>query len=1482
MKLRTPISVLALTAALAALITPAHAQNEAFRVVTVPWVPTDPTIPHDGVAGQPHYLQAIAHDCVDGAIEYRWDHDGDGTYDADFAPAPDRWNLGVQHTYQTAETRLFNARIEARCGQATATAEFPLRIHVDPPLGIRVNRAISNGLWVGHAQLVRDPAARHARFGAEFFNEADTAMLAQAMMNRGHRAGVDPAVDPYLEDVQWMLHYVVSSVSLQPDPPLQAGEDPDFNGNGATLRFAGADIGAYVGGGCLEALASYGDMSYVPSPEVTLPAHLRGVSLGEMVQDAAEYLAWTQSEIPFGDAIAGGWDYLVNSNAIDSSQVGWAAVGLFAARVNGGAEIADWVTDRLYQGVLYNDASRGGDPALRGGYGYRVFNECLPNYARSGSMLNALGFALDRDPDDPQVQATVGLIGRQWGNNFFGDCWQGTNHGNFYAMYQISKGMRSFEPPFEIIGDGVDWYRSYAQFLVDTQPANGRWTDDALWTRSREITHALGLLVLIPTLFEAPPTAVAAATPLAIGPGDTVTFTHRGSYALDPTAPLVTYRWDFVSYPDGLDANGDGRLDGPDDIAPEDLDGDGRVTGDEIRWEIETDDPDLHPEWTFDAALAAGDELIIPVRLQIEDSRGRTDDDDESVVVRIATINHPPIAVAHPDPGGEYRASPGRALRLDGGQSFDPDADDAPAPGFPRDALTSVAWDLDGDGTFETAGAVVDFNTPPDWRDGQTRIVRLRVCDDGTWIGQTNAECGGDCSLCHTTDARIRVVTGPDAIIDPAFVVTEGTTLPIDGSASNHPAGRPFELRWACDGALPFAPAPDGRSITIDATLIDGTTPGRVFNCTLTAAADGLTDVAPFTVTVNNRAPTLSAALIGDPAEGTTIQLRAAAEDAPADRAGLRYSFDCDGDGRFEVSNSPSPIADCPLDDGDYVPRVRVDDGDGGITDFAVPPFTVPNRPPQAPPVACPPGAREGLEIVWTIEATDPGRGPVACALAPIPAAAIAACVVRWTPTYDQALGGPIDFTVTLTEPDGLAIQLNWSCDPTVRDEDGDGLPDTWEEANGTDPGADDCDADPDLDGVSNCDEFGDGTLPDTYDGPTDLVLVAPIDDARVATPTPDLIVDNATSPRGRPLTYEYAIFEPGADDPIATSPAVPETPDTTLWTTPDALLAENATYEWTARAHDGLVAGPSDERETFALDALPEPPTAPTIRRPEPGDAVGDDPLPVEINNATDPDPEARLTYECEFAADLDFDPPLATGTERQGQPTTTVALEGTLPEDTTGYIRCRAIDDTGLASDWSDPVDIRINRSNALPTAPEIIDPAPDALIAPLADPHPLTLTTGRSTDADGDPLTYRIEVSADPAFPADATFTSEDLVPDEAGEVSFAPPPFATGQTWHWRARAHDGFGAGPSSLAQFVLESPPEPDLGLDAELPDADLPDLPDAASDARPDDLPPDTGLGGDNISGTGCACDATDDPPGLPLLALALIALARTRRRRA
>jgi subtilase family serine protease/flagellar hook assembly protein FlgD/fibronectin type 3 domain-containing protein len=114
-------------------------------------------------------------------------------------------------------------------------------------------------------------------------------------------------------------------------------------------------------------------------------------------------------------------------------------------------------------------------------------------------------------------------------------------------------------------------------------------------------------------------------------------------------------------------------------------------------------------------------------------------------------------------------------------------------------------------------------------------------------------------------------------------------------------------------------------------------------------------------------------------------------------------------------------------------------------------------------------------------------------------------------------------------------------------------------------------------------------------DPPTAPALLAPPEGALVDTPRPALVVTNATSPEGLPLTYTFELYAVGAGEVLTLVDRVDgviEDIGQTQWTaTPD--LADGL-YSWRARAADPSQPGPwmPSARFRVLLDAPPAPPT--------------------------------------------------------------------------------------------------------------------------------------------------------------------------------------------------------------------------------------------------------------------------------------------------
>jgi hypothetical protein len=653
----------------------------------------------------------------------------------------------------------------------------------------------------------------------------------------------------------------------------------------------------------------------------------------------------------------------------------------------------------------------------------------------------------------------------------------------------------------------------------------------------------------------------------------------------------------------------------------------------------------------------------------------------------------------------------------------------------------------------------------------------------------------------------------PVALVEPDIrEMSEGESIEVSPFGSSDPEGGALSFEWSCDEPLAWDVSDDG-TLMVGAGAIDAPAEGNAYTCILTVIDDvGAAAQTEMTIRVNNAAPSFVVSDVpGTADEGTPAQLMLGGVDAALeDNEVLTYSVDCDGDGALDVIDSFDGMLECTWpDEGVFTVTVLVADDDGGITpaEFVVEVFNV---APTIDAIQCP-AATEGTPVVINVRVRDPGPlDALGCALGqPAPAgSALNGCLLLWTPTYAQAVRGLVDFVVNATDGDGGEGTTRFQCRPRWLDEDGDGVPDTWEEQNGVQ----DPNGDPDGDGLTNQDEFDLNTDPHVFDGATPPVLIEPIDGESVATTTPGLVVRNArdNNPRGRGLRYEYQVYADSSLRQLVTvSELIVETPNTTSWPVPQGFLAENRTYWWTARANNGLAFGNAPSPESFVIDAENEAPSAPHILRPEDGDSVGSRRPTLVVDNATDRDPgDEQLVLECEISADGGFDVIVTRpGGPQSPDGSTALALDRDLDEHGDYFARCRAVDDQGLAGDWSETVSFTIDTGNNGPEPPTCLRPGLDEIVRQLDG---IVLVAGNASDPEGDALTYRFEISNDPTFPADRTTVSDEIPEGGQGETAFSVPgALADNSIYFWRVRARDERAAGGSCTSRFRVDLVNEP-------------------------------------------------------------------------
>jgi Chitobiase/beta-hexosaminidase C-terminal domain len=392
------------------------------------------------------------------------------------------------------------------------------------------------------------------------------------------------------------------------------------------------------------------------------------------------------------------------------------------------------------------------------------------------------------------------------------------------------------------------------------------------------------------------------------------------------------------------------------------------------------------------------------------------------------------------------------------------------------------------------------------------------------------------------------------------------------------------------------------------------------------------------------------------------------------------------------------------------------------------------------------------------------------------------------------------DLNITTSDPYNpiVKVPLVGSGIVLFLDSDNDGMADEWEllhfetlERDGS--------GDFDGDGISDLQEFLNGTNPISSNAPTVPQIVSPENGTEVSVLQPDLVIQNSTDPDGDEVTYEFEIYvDEGMTSLLASQADVAESADTTSWSVPQE-LDDNAWYYWRARATDGI--GFSEwAYGSFFVNRENDPPGSFNISRPEDTTEVDTLAPTLAVSNSTDVDGDA-IAYTFEVYADSGMSTLVASspGIPQGADGTTSWVVDQSLDDNTWHFWRAIAIDEHGAATETL-LASFFVNTAYEAPEAPEIVSPA----VGSEVDLQELNLVVGNAFDPEGDLLTYFFELDKVDTFDGDANQTSGETT-EGLDTTSWHVPWLDDNTTFFWRAKANDGYADSPWALGNFFVNT-----------------------------------------------------------------------------
>ncbi len=317
---------------------------------------------------------------------------------------------------------------------------------------------------------------------------------------------------------------------------------------------------------------------------------------------------------------------------------------------------------------------------------------------------------------------------------------------------------------------------------------------------------------------------------------------------------------------------------------------------------------------------------------------------------------------------------------------------------------------------------------------------------------------------------------------------------------------------------------------------------------------------------------------------------------------------------------------------------------------------------------------------------------------------------------------------------------------------------------------------------------------------PSTPAAASPAPGSSVGT-TPTLCVGNSSHGSCTdPVTYQFQI---STDDAFASivreSGWISEGGSTTCFTT-SAPLDEGRPYFWRCRATNGTATSRWSDGSMFMTPN--DPPPTPTGDSPaDQGTVEALQPV-LTVNNVTDPN-GTPVSYIFQVSKFSNFSSLAAQSSAiPEGSGTTSWQVSPALENGSAYFWRARAYD--GIASSgWmtsrSFTVDVAI--TNNPPTAPTVYSPPNGATVTFV----PLSLSWYNSTDADGNPITYHLELYDSAAVTR--LDSASGISQGSGATTSYSPQATLTNAEWYsWRVRAFDGNDYSPwMTTVRFYLDT-----------------------------------------------------------------------------